>query len=52
MPLWLETLDRIEALEVGKFDARLVRAFEERCSQLPERAARQINFYEIGRAHV
>jgi len=45
MSLWLETLTGIEALEVGEFDAGLVRSFEERFARLPPDAARQVNFY-------
>ncbi len=45
MSPWLETLDGIEALEAGEFDAGLVRAFEERFARLPADAARCVNFY-------
>jgi lipoyl synthase len=45
MSHWLETLNGIEALEVGEFDARLVASFEERLARLPRDAARQVNFY-------
>jgi len=45
MSLWLETLNSVEALEVGEFDAGLVRDFEERSARLPGGVADSINFY-------
>ena len=45
MSPWLKTLKEIEALEVGEFDAGLVRSFEERFARLPQDGARQVNFY-------
>jgi uncharacterized radical SAM superfamily protein len=45
MSAWLETLNAVEALEVGDFDPALVGAFEERFARLPGDAARRVNFY-------
>ncbi len=45
MAPWLETLNSVEALEVGEFDAGLVRDFEERSAQLPVGVAGRVNFY-------
>jgi len=42
---WLETLNAVEALEVGEFDPALVGAFEQRFARLPGDAARRVNFY-------